>query len=118
MIFTNDKAIYLQMADRLCDEILAGHYKADDRIPSVRDYAVTLEVNINTAVKTYEHLAREGIIYNRRGIGYFVTPEAREQILQSRREAFRKQMMPELFRQMKLLGIGIEEIQRAWQSEG
>ena len=118
MIFTNDKAIYLQMADRLCDEILAGHYKADDRIPSVRDYAVTLEVNINTAVKTYEHLAREGIIYNRRGIGYFVTPEAREQILQRRRATFRSQTLPELFRQMKLLGIGIGEIQRAWQSEG
>ena len=58
MTFSNDKAIYLQMADRLCDEILAGHYKADERIPSVRDYAVMLEVNINTAVKAYEELAR------------------------------------------------------------
>ena len=44
MIFTNDKAIYIQMADRLCDEILAGKYKDDDRIPSVREYAVMLEV--------------------------------------------------------------------------
>ena len=50
MAFTNDKAIYLQMADRLCDEILADTYKDDDRIPSVREYAVLLEVNTNTAV--------------------------------------------------------------------
>lgn len=59
MIFNNDKAIYVQMADRLCDEILSGKYNADDRIPSVREYAVMLEVNTNTAVKAYDLLARE-----------------------------------------------------------
>ena len=62
MNFSNDKAIYVQMADRLCDEILEGTYKADDRIPSVREYSVMLEVNTNTAVKAYELLAREQII--------------------------------------------------------
>ena len=61
MAFTNDKAIYLQMADRLCDEILADTYKDDDRIPSVREYAVLLEVNTNTAVKAYDELARANI---------------------------------------------------------
>ena len=50
MIFSNEKPIYLQMADRLMDEILAGNYKDDDRIPSVREYSVLLEVNTNTAV--------------------------------------------------------------------
>ena len=67
MIFSNDKAIYIQMADRLCDEILAGKYADDDRIPSVREYAVMLQVNTNTAVKAYDQLARDGIIYNKRG---------------------------------------------------
>ena len=71
MNFTNDKAIYIQMADRLCDEILAGTYKDDDRIPSVREYAVMLQVNTNTAVKAYAQLARDGIIYNKRGVGDF-----------------------------------------------
>ena len=51
MTFNNDKAIYIQMADRLCDDILAGTYSDDDRVPSVREYAVSLEVNTNTAVK-------------------------------------------------------------------
>ena len=37
MTFTNDKAIYLQIVDRLCDEILSGKYQDDDRIPSVRE---------------------------------------------------------------------------------
>ena len=114
MTFTNEKAIFLQMADRLCDEILAGIYRGDDRIPSVREYAVMLGVNTNTAVKTYELLAREGVIYNRRGMGYYVSPDARQQILERRRAEFREQTLPELFRQMRLLDIDIAEIDRAW----
>ena len=114
MTFTNEKAIFLQMADRLCDEILAGTYLGDDRIPSVREYAVMLGVNTNTAVKTYELLAREGVIYNKRGMGYYVSPDARQQILERRRAEFREQTLPELFRQMRLLDIDIAEIDRAW----
>lgn len=110
MMFNTDKAIFLQMADRLCDEILAGTYHDDDRIPSVREYAVLLEVNTNTAVKAYDLLAREHIIYNKRGLGYFVTPGAREQIRQQRRTAFMEQTLPELARQMQLLGISEDEL--------
>lgn len=102
------------MADRLCDEILSGKYKDDDRIPSVREYAVLLEVNTNTAVKAYDALARDGIIYNRRGLGYFVTAGARDQILSVRRREFLDQTLPEVFRNMRLLGIPIDELVKAW----
>lgn len=117
MIFSNDKAIYVQMADRLCDEILAGTYKDDDRIPSVREYAVMLQVNTNTAVKAYDQLARDGIIYNKRGLGYFVTGGAKNEIKKARKQDFMKQTLPELFRQMKLLGITIEDIDKAWSQQ-
>ena len=100
----------MQMADRLCDEILSGTFRDDDRIPSVREYAVMLEVNTNTAVKAYDQLAREHIIYNKRGMGYYVTPWAREQILRQRRTAFMEQKLPELSRQMRLLGISKDEL--------
>ena len=100
MTFSNDKPIYIQMADRLCDEILSGVYKDDDRIPSVREYAVLLEVNTNTAVKAYEQLAREEIIYNKRG-----------------KKEFMKERLPELFRQMQLLDISIEDIVSAWEKQ-
>ena len=110
MIFTNDKAIYIQMADRLCDEILAGKYIDDDRIPSVREYAVMLEVNANTAVKAYDELSRANIIYNKRGLGYFVTPGAKKQILKDSKKEFMKERLPELFRQMQLLGITLEDV--------
>ena len=116
MTFNNDKAIYIQMADRLCDDILAGTYSDDDRVPSVREYAVSLEVNTNTAVKAYDQLARDGIIYNRRGLGYFVTPGARNSIMQARRKAFLDTTLPSLFRDMRLLGIGIDDIVREWNT--
>ena len=115
MIFTNDKAIYIQMADRLCDEILADKYKDDDRIPSVREYAVMLEVNANTAVKAYDELSRANIIYNKRGLGYFVTPGAKKQILKERKKVFMKERLPELFRQMQLLDISIDDVSEAYK---
>jgi DNA-binding transcriptional regulator YhcF (GntR family) len=116
MTFSNDKAIYIQMADRLCDEILAGTYKDDDRIPSVREYAVMLEVNANTVVKAYDELSRANIIYNKRGLGYFVTPGAKKQILKERKQEFMKERLPELFRQMRLLDITMEDIAEAYKS--
>ncbi len=117
MTFSNDKAIYLQMADRLCDEILAGKYKDDDRIPSVREYAVLLEVNTNTAVKAYDELARANIIYNKRGLGYFVTKGAKRQILKERKREFIEKRLPELFRQMRLLDIDIKDVAEAWEKD-
>lgn len=118
MIFDNSKAIYVQIADRLCDEILAGKYPDDGRIPSVREYAVLLEVNINTAVKSYDLLATEGVIYNRRGLGYFVTPGAGKTILEARKKDFMEQKLPELFRSMRLLGISMEEVAERFKQEG
>ena len=115
MTFSNDKPIYIQMADRLCDEILAGKYQDDDRIPSVREYSVLLEVNTNTAVKAYDELARANIIYNKRGLGYFVTKGAKKQILKERKKEFLKERLPELFRQMALLDITIDDVVEAYK---
>ena len=110
MTFNNDKAIYIQIAERLSDEILADQYHEDERIPSVREYAVLLEVNTNTAAKAYELLAAEGVIYNKRGLGYFVSPGAKEQIQKTRNREFMKERLPEMARQMSLLGISLDEV--------
>ena len=116
MAFNNDKAIYLQIADRLSDEILVGTYKAFDRIPSVREYAAKLGVNANTAVKAYDQLAQEGVIYNKRGLGYFVAEDAQRHIKQKRRQIFLKTVLPEMVRQMKLLDLTWEDIKQATSS--
>lgn len=52
MKFKESKSIYLQIADRINDEILQGQYAEEGRIPSVREYAATVEVNANTVVRT------------------------------------------------------------------
>jgi DNA-binding transcriptional regulator YhcF (GntR family) len=72
MKFKESKSIYLQIADRICDEILQGQYKEEERIPSVREYAATVEVNANTVVRSFDYLQGQDIIYNKRGLGYFV----------------------------------------------
>ena len=73
-----------------------------------------LQVNTNTAVKAYELLSREEIIYNRRGLGYFVSADAREQIMSTRRKTFLTQSLPSIFREMKLVGITIEDVEKEW----
>lgn len=116
--FKPDKAIYLQMSERLCDDILSGRYKAGDRIPSVRELSEMLEVNTNTVVRAYDRLTRLEIIYTRRGMGYFVAENARSLILASRRKEFMEESIPELFRQMRLLGITMEELEERWNESG
>ncbi|MBR2202105.1 MAG: GntR family transcriptional regulator, partial [Bacteroidales bacterium] len=67
MDFKESKPIYMQIVDRICGEILTGVYKAEERIPSVREYAANLEVNANTVVRSYDFLQNKDIIFNKRG---------------------------------------------------
>ena len=114
MQFNNDKPIYLQLADRLSDDIVDGKYNDDDRVPSVREFGMCFEVNTNTAMKAYDMLSRDNVIYNRRGLGYFVTPGAREKIMESRRNEFMTSVLPDIFFYFCMLGIGIEEFTKKW----
>lgn len=115
-MFNKDRPIYLQISDRICDEILSGAYADDQRIPSVRDYATLMQVNINTVMKTYEELSRAGIIYQRRGMGYFVTAGAGSAIQRQRKDNFMHKTLAEMFRQMRLLDISIDEVVSAFRA--
>lgn len=111
MIFNeNNKAIYLQIADKICDDIMLGTLNEGDRIPSVREYAASLEVNANTVMRSYEFLERNGIIFNRRGIGFFIEKEAAETIRKMRKETFFSGECDYFFRQLMTLGISPEEL--------
>ena len=100
MKFKESKSIYLQIADRINDEILQGQYAEEGRIPSVREYAATVEVNANTVVRTYDYLQGQEIIYNKRGIGYFVSAGAKDRIITLRKDIFLHEELPEFFRQV------------------
>ena len=115
MKFKESKPIYLQIADRICDEILQGKYREEERIPSVREYAATVEVNANTVVRSFDYLQGQDIIYNKRGLGYFVIQGGRERILELRKEVFLRDELPEFFRQLKTLDIPMKEIEKMYQ---
>lgn len=108
--------IYLQIAERLMDEILAGQHKADERVPGVRDYSVLLQVNINTTTKAFDQLRQRGIIYDKRGLGSFVSTDAVEIILNERRDLFIRQQIPDIARSMQQLGISTEQLTKEIQA--
>ena len=110
MNFKESKAIYLQIAERICDEVLLGQYRKEERIPSVREYAAVVEVNANTVMRSYDYLQTQGVIYNKRGIGYFVSADARELIFSLRKEYFMKEESDYFFRQLSMFGISAEEL--------
>lgn len=110
MDFNNERPIYLQIAGSISDKILRGELQGEQRIASVREYGAEIGVNPNTVMRTYEKLTSDGIIYNRRGIGYFVSPDARDRILEAERLQFLENELPALARRIALLGIALEEI--------
>lgn len=116
MIFNDNKAIYLQIADKIKDEIMSRKYVAEQRVPSVREYAAEVEVNANTVMRAFELLDREGIIYNRRGIGFFVSSFAIEKIMNKRKEIFFKEEFPYFLTRLKSFGISPEELAENYQS--
>jgi len=110
MNFKENKAIYLQIAERICELILLGEYKEEERIPSVREYAAIVEVNFNTVMRSFEHLQSSGIIFNKRGLGYFVAAGASEKIRSLRKESFLQNEIYDFFKQIHILDIPIGKI--------
>lgn len=110
MDFNQHKPIYLQIVEQIEDKILSGALKADERIDSVREMATAFGVNPNTVMRSYEFLERGEVIYNKRGVGFFISTEAREKIKFSRKKNFLENEIPTLFAKMDLLEVDIEEV--------
>lgn len=110
MEYNSNKPIYLQIADTLCDKILLGEWKEGERIPSVRELGGSMGVNPNTIVRVYDYLQTIDIIYNKRGIGYFVKDNAKNEINKMQRLQFFKEFVPEIAKKIQLLGITEEEL--------
>ena len=105
MFFNTDKPIYLQIADAISDRILSGELHEGDRIPSVREYGSDIGVNPNTMMRSYEKLTADGIIYNKRGIGYYVADDARATVLATQRKDFIEKEVPAIRQRLQLLGL-------------
>jgi GntR family transcriptional regulator len=110
MDFANRQPIYIQIADYFCENILKKEWKENEKIPSVREIAILVEVNPNTALRAYTFLQEQGIIQNKRGIGYFVTEDGYEKVLEKRKTEFIQKDLPFLFKTMELLSLKLDDL--------
>ena len=110
MEFSQPKGIYQQIADQIRDRILEGEWLGGERIPSIRDFAVNVGVNPNTVTKSYQALLDRQIIENQRGIGYFVSADAKQKILDEIKTEFVREELPRVFRTMQVLGMSLDDL--------
>ncbi len=110
MEFKETQAIYLQIGDYISEQILLRRWNEGERIPSVRELGVELQVNPNTVVRTYEFLQNNEIIFNKRGVGYFVADDAIIKIKELRKKQFLEQELPQFFKTINLLGMDFGDI--------
>ncbi len=115
MEFRENPAIYIQIAEYVCEQILLKKWNLGDKIISIRDLAISMEVNPNTVQRAYDFLQQREIITNKRGIGYFIEDDAMERILNFRREQFMENELPVFMRTIYLLKIDLKEIKAQFE---
>ena len=115
MEFNQSQAIYMQIGDYISEQILLERWKEGDRILSVRELGVSLQVNPNTVMRTYDFLQNVEIIFNKRGVGYFVAEQAKNKIIDLRRKQFLEMELPVIFKNMKLLGMTFDELKAKYE---
>ena len=105
MALTDDRPIFQQIAEQLEEGILSGAYPEEGQVPSITEFAVLYRINPATALKGVNLLVDAGLLYKRRGVGMFVSPGARERLLQARREWFYQDFIQRLVREARNLGL-------------
>ena len=110
MNFDSNQPIWMQIYELILSRIASTEWVEDERIPSVRELGATLVVNPNTVMRAYERLTDDNLIYNRRGIGYFVATGAKSRAAEIARQRFIDEQLPALFARMKSIGMTAEEI--------
>jgi DNA-binding transcriptional regulator YhcF (GntR family) len=111
-VFDDRSPIYLQIADGIKNDVLSGALKEDEQVMSTNQYAAFYRINPATAAKGFAQLVDEGVLYKKRGIGMFVSPDARAKLLESRRQRFFADVVDPMLAEARMIGIGVDEIVR------
>lgn len=117
MKFSDNRPVFLQIKVWIEDHILRGEWGAATQLPSVRELSVRFGVNANTVVRTYERMLFDGSVRSVRGVGFFVADDARDTVVARRREEFYSETLPAFVEQMKLLGVDMREVARAYDEK-
>ncbi len=116
MQFNNStQPIYLQIADYVCEKVLLKEWLPEDKIPSVRELAIQMEVNPNTIARSYDFLKQQNIIYDKRGVGYFITAEGKQKAIAYRKQEFTEKELPAIFRTMYMLGLETDDLKNQYE---
>lgn len=110
MHFKPNFPIYLQVVDFICERILTRIWNENEKLPSVKELSVLIAVNPNTIIKSLTYLLDNHILLTQRGVGYFLTEDAYQKTIDLKRKQFIKEDLPDVFSNMKLLGISLEEL--------
>lgn len=106
--FSEGKAVYLQIAERITVSILSGKYLPSEQLPSVRQLALEAAVNPNTVQHAFCELEDEGIIVSKGTQGRFVTEET--QVIENCRKNFVKKLFEDFVSKSKELSVTREEL--------
>lgn len=117
MDFKKNQTIYMQIANLVSEKIITQEWPELQKISSVRELAATIEVNPNTIMRAYSYLQDSGIIFNKRGIGYFVSEGATEKILKAQQQEFLENELPAFIKKMKLLNIDLKTFNKNFKEK-
>jgi DNA-binding transcriptional regulator YhcF (GntR family) len=109
-VFDDRSPIYLQIAEGIKNDVLSGALKEDEQVMSTNQYAAFYQINPATAAKGFAQLVEEGVLYKRRGIGMFVSPDARTRLLTERRNHFFADVVDPMLAEARRIGIDAAEI--------
>ena len=115
MDFKPNYPIYLQVADFICDKVVSDEWSNGEKVPSLKELSVMVSVNPNTVVKSLAYLQEKNILESRRGIGYFLASNAKTKIVETKKQQFVEERLPEIFDTMKLLDISMPELETLYQ---
>ena len=117
-MFDDRSPIYLQIANGIKDEVLKGALKEGEQVMSTNQYAAFYQINPATAAKGFAQLVDEGVLYKKRGIGMFVTPNARDLLRTGRRDSFFADVVDPMIREAKAIGIPLKDVLQHIRSYG
>jgi DNA-binding transcriptional regulator YhcF (GntR family) len=110
MGFSTDRPIFLELADAIAADVLAGLYPEESQVPSTTELAAHYRINPATAGKALNRLVDAGIVYKKRGLGMFVTAGAPEALRRARRAEFRTDYVTPLLTEARRLGLTRAEV--------
>lgn len=117
-MFDDSTPIFMQLADQLCAEIVAGTYPDGAKAPSINELAVFHRINPATANRAIALLVERGVLIKRRGIGMFVADGARLHLIEERRQTLVDRYVRPLIAEAATLGISGRELIALIQKEG